>query len=84
MPNLKLVVLTALGLALVGCAKQYDIVMGPQSTGENYVVVQYTNSGGMKLWDCRAEPDEATWDPTCVRVRMQNSARGEAADPVDR
>lgn len=62
-----------------GCVKQYDVVMAPeQARADDYVVVQYTRAGGIKLWDCRSEPDRQSWDPTCVRVRMQNSAREQA------
>jgi len=62
-----------------GCVKRYDVVMAPEQVDtHDYVVVQTTKSGSIKLWDCRSEPDRAAWDPTCVRVRMQNSARDEA------
>ncbi len=66
-------------VALTGCAKQYDIVTAPeQASMGHYVLVQATKAGGMKLWDCQQMPDGQSWDPTCVRVRMQNSARDQS------
>lgn len=64
--------------ALTGCAKQYDIVTAPEQMDMNhYLMVQATKSGGMKVWDCLHSPDGTAWDPTCVRVRMQDSVREE-------
>lgn len=63
-------------LGTAGCAKQYEIVTGPQQEDiGHYVLVQYTKAGGMKLWDCREKPDDDRWDPTCVRVQMRNAER---------
>lgn len=76
----RLFVLTGL-IGFTGCAKQYEVVTAPQQANlDSYVVVQYTNSGGMKIWDCRSEPDGRQWDPTCVRVRMNNAAREDAPE----
>ena len=51
---------------LCGCAKQYEIVTGPQQAEVgHYILMQYTRAGGIKLWDCREKPDGERWDPTC-------------------
>lgn len=67
---------------LAGCApKNYEVVMAPQQTATDaFVIVQYTKSGSMKIWDCREVPEGKAWNPTCVRVEMKNSVREDAPD----
>ena len=60
----------------VGCAKQYEVITAPmQDNVEHYVMIQYTRTGGMKMWDCREKPDGERWDPTCVKVQMKSGER---------
>jgi hypothetical protein len=66
---------------LTGCPKAYEITMAPQQTStDSFVIVQYTKSGSMKIWDCREVPEGKAWNPTCVRVEMKNSVREDPPD----
>lgn len=69
-------------LCLSACApKNYEVIMAPQQVStDSFVIVQYTKSGSMKIWDCREVPEGKAWNPTCVRVEMKNSVREDPPD----